>query len=231
MEILKWKTQLTCSYCSKILKHPIELPCDENICREHLFERDVVKQNRIKCEECNEEFQVKDNRFNSNKTLKKLVESQSYLSVKELSLKKELEDSLRKIFKFYEEFNQNKTMLESEVNDHFHEMRFQIDQHREELKKKIDDIALEMIDETQKNEAIYLNNLKEKLSLSFSSFSFDTSQSLTNELNQIEETFRDPNLLIQTIKEMQQKQEESLNEINIQINRNVQDKRRFKGNK
>jgi hypothetical protein len=139
------------------------------------------------------------------------------LSVKELSLKKELEESLRKIFKFYEEFQQNRTQLESEVNDHFQEMRFQIDQHREELKKIIDDIALEMIDETQKNEAVYLNNLKEKLSLRSSSFRFDTSQSLTNELNQIEETFRDPNLLIQTIKEMHQKQEESLNEIQFKL--------------
>jgi hypothetical protein len=28
---------------------------------------------------------------------------------------------------------------------HFQELRFQIDEHREELKNKIDDIALEMI--------------------------------------------------------------------------------------
>jgi hypothetical protein len=96
-------------------------------------------------------------------------------------------------------------------------MRFQIDQKREELKKKIDDIALAMIDETKKYEAIYLKNLKEKLFENFSS-SFDESQSIENELNQIEETFRDPNLLIKTIKQMQRKQEESLNEIQFKLN-------------
>jgi hypothetical protein len=36
-------------------------------------------------------------------------------------------------------------------------------------------------------------------------------------LNQIEETFRNPNLLIESIKEIQQKQEESLNEIQLKL--------------
>jgi hypothetical protein len=54
--MFKWKSQLTCSYCSKIYKHPIQLPCDDSICGEHLSERDVVKENKIKCKECNGEF-------------------------------------------------------------------------------------------------------------------------------------------------------------------------------
>ena len=70
-------------------------------------------------------------------------------------------------------------------------MRFQKDQQREELKKKIDDISLGMIDETKKYEAIYLKSLKEKLFENFSS-SFEQTQSLDNELNRIEETFRNP---------------------------------------
>jgi hypothetical protein len=57
-----------------------------------------------------------------------------------------------------------------------------------------------------------LKNLKEHFS------SFDDTQSLQIKLNKIEETFRNPNLLIQSIKEMQQKQEESLNEIQLKIN-------------
>jgi hypothetical protein len=73
-----------------------------------------------------------------------------------------------------------------------------------------------MIDETKKYEAIYLKNLKEKLLENFSS-SFE-SQSLGNELNQIEETFRDPYLLIETVKDMQQKQKESLNDIKMKLN-------------
>ncbi len=96
-------------------------------------------------------------------------------------------------------------------------MRFQIDEQREELKKKIDDISLGMIDETKKYEAIYLKNLKEKLFENFST-SFEQTQSLDNELNQIENIFRNPNLLIKTIREMQRKQKESLNEIQFKLN-------------
>ena len=51
--MLKLKSQLTCSHCSKIFRDPIELPCDDFICREHLSEKDVVKENKIKCKECN----------------------------------------------------------------------------------------------------------------------------------------------------------------------------------
>ena len=35
-------------YVRKKVKDPIELPCDDSICREHLKERDVVKANKYK---------------------------------------------------------------------------------------------------------------------------------------------------------------------------------------
>ena len=70
------------------------------------------------------------------------------------------------------------TKLESDVFDHFHQILFQIDQHREELKKRIDDIALAMIDEIKKKEAMYLNELKKRFP------PFDYSKSLENELNE-----------------------------------------------
>ena len=79
-----WKSHLTCSYCSQILKDPIYLPCNHSICRGHLSERDVVKENRIKCKKCNGEFQIKDNQFKSNEAISKLIESQSHLNDTEL---------------------------------------------------------------------------------------------------------------------------------------------------
>jgi hypothetical protein len=92
--MLKSKSQLTCSYCSRILRDPIELPCEDNICRQHLTENAVIKQNKIKCNKCNNEFGVKDNEFKSNEDLTQLIEGQSYLSGEELSLKKELEAAI-----------------------------------------------------------------------------------------------------------------------------------------
>ncbi len=42
------------------------------------------------------EFVVKDREFKSNETLTQLIENQSYLSYEEISLKQELEESIRK---------------------------------------------------------------------------------------------------------------------------------------
>jgi hypothetical protein len=213
MEMLKsQKSQLTCSYCSRIFKDPIDLPCGDSICLEHLLERDVRKQNKIKCKKCKKEFQVNPNEFKSNEALKKLVESQSHLSEDEISLKLELEESIKKFFEFYDEFSPKRTQLELDIFNHFQELRFQIDEHREELKKRIDDIALAIIDQTKIYEETFSKSLKEKFS------SFDDSQSLENEMNQIEELFRNPNLVIKSIKEMQRKQEESLKDIQLNLN-------------
>ena len=180
MEMLKSQiSKVTCSYCSKIYKDPIDLPCGDSICREHLHERNVVKHNKIKCKTCNDEFGVKNNDFKSNQTLKTLVEDHSYLSEDEINLKQELEDSIQKFFEFYDEFVQNKNKTESILFDHFQELRFQIDEYRERLKVKIDDIALEMIETIKKHEEIYLKTLKESFS------SFDDSQSLEKELRAV----------------------------------------------
>ena len=102
----KWKLNLTCSYCSKIYKEPFELPCKDNICRQHLSERDVIKENRLKCKECNAEFGVKNNEFKYNEAFAKLIESHSYLSEEEFRLKQELEEAIDKFFEFYDEFSQ-----------------------------------------------------------------------------------------------------------------------------
>jgi hypothetical protein len=107
-----------------------------------------------------------------------------------------------KFFEFYDEFYQNRTKLDMDVFNHFHELRFQIDEHQDRLKERIDDIGMKTIDETNKYEVMYLKNVKEKLS------SFDGMESLEDKFNDIEETFRDTKLLIESIKDMQQKQKE-----------------------
>jgi hypothetical protein len=157
MEMLKsQKSKLTCSFCSRIFKDPICRTYGDSICREHLKERDVVKQNKIKFKACSEEFGVKENHFKSNGDISKLIESQCYLNKEEMSLKHELEESIQKFFTFYDEFVQNRTNLDMDVYNHFDEIRFKIDEHRERIKEKIDDIALEMIDKVTKHEEKFL---------------------------------------------------------------------------
>ena len=212
--MLKLKPNWTCSYCSKIFKDPIDLPCGDTVCRQHLSERRVVKENRIECNKCKRDFVVKENQFKSNKTFNMFVEYVYHLFEKEKSLKRELEVSVRRFFEFYEEFIQNKSKLELDVFDYFREIRFQIDEHRERLKQQIDDISLGMINEANKQEETFTKNLKDV----FERSSFDDSKSLEDALADIEETYRDPNLLIQTIQDMQQKQHESLKDIQVKLN-------------
>jgi hypothetical protein len=88
----RWKSILTCSFCSKIFKDPIELPCSHNLCQEHLLEKDVVKQNKIKCGDCKQEFEVKDNEFKPKLLVKKLLHKIVYLSEEEVALKNKIED-------------------------------------------------------------------------------------------------------------------------------------------
>jgi hypothetical protein len=68
-----------------------------------------------------------------------------------------------------------------------------------------------MIDDTKKYEEMYLNELRKHFS------SFDDCKSLDDELNELEVTFRNPNLLIETIQAMQSKHDESLKEIQFKL--------------
>ncbi len=117
------------------------------------------------------------------------------------------------------------------VSNHFDHIRSQIDQHRDKLTNRIDCIALKIKDETKFYEQIYFKSIKE----SFSSFN-KSKGSLEDEMNQIEEIFRNPNILIESIKEKQQKQEEYLKEIQSKLNQmtkikdNLEAKNEFKPN-
>ena len=149
----RFKSSLACSYCTKIFKDPLELPCGHNLCKEHLTEKSVVKLNSIKCMECKQEFGVKDNGFKPNSCLKQQLDDHIYLSNRQFSLKNKIEDSIRQFFQMFEQFTSNKTTLDLDVHEHFQEIRFQLDEHREELKQKIDDIYMEMIQKTKTFEA------------------------------------------------------------------------------
>jgi hypothetical protein len=207
----KLKITLTCSYCSKIFKNPVELPCNHNVCKEHLIDKDVQKQNKIKCAECELEFQVKDNEFKSFELFNKLLDDQLYLSDEEMSLKQKIEESIQNFFQLYEEFLLGKNSLDLNCHNHFQELRFQIDEQRENLKAKIDEVALEMIDKTKQLEAKYL--------LSLNAISVETNKTLEIEIKETEEAFRNPALLIESIREIQRKQEDAVEMIKVNLDK------------
>jgi hypothetical protein len=221
----RWKSRLTCSHCSKIFKDPIELPCKHRLCKQHLTEKSVAQQNRIKCGECKQDFEIKDNDFKTIEILKELLEDFLFLSDEEFSLKTKIEDSIRQFFQIYEEFTLNKTKLDLDIHNHFQEIRFQLDEHREKLKEKIDDIYMEMIDKTKQFEATYLKSLEDKLEASLKSLK---TKSLEQCLKDTEESFRNPNLLIESIRDMQRQQDEAIVELKLKLEEQSQVKNELK---
>ena len=90
----KLKSSLTCSYCSKIYKDPIELPCQDLMCKEHLFNK-----SKIECSTCKQEFEIKGSDFKLNKSIQIMIEDLEYLGDEGIVLKKKLEESIRNFYK------------------------------------------------------------------------------------------------------------------------------------
>jgi hypothetical protein len=189
------------------------------LCNEHLTEKNVVKQNRIKCAECKQDFEVKEHDFKSIEILKEQIDDHVYLSDEEISLKKQIQDSIKTFFQMYEQFTLNKTRIDLDVHNHFTEIRFQLDEHREELKQKIDEIYMEMIEKTKKFEFVYLNSIEDQLEASLKSFE---TTSIEQSLKETEETFRNPNLLFESIREIQHLQEEAIAELKSKLDEQSQ---------
>jgi hypothetical protein len=209
---LKFVADLTCSCCMKIFKNPVILPCNDNLCAEHLKEPNVLKHNKIKCNVCNQEFNLKDNDLiRENKLAKSLIEKEVYLDEEESSLKKSLNQSFKTFSILCEQFQQTKNSFELDFHNHFQEVRRKIDLQREELKDKIDKVALQMIEQTKIIEAKYKIEQKQK----YDSVMFHKNKKSTKEqeFKDLEEKFRQPKLSLQSLKQLQVSQNVLISEI------------------
>ena len=204
------KVDLSCSYCSKIYKSPISLPCGDTICEEHLKEANVRKTNSIKCSVCQETFEIKENEMiRSNTAMQKLINNERFLSDEEKTLENSLKESLQNFFNLNEQLQKTKNSFDLDTHNHFVEMRRKIDVHREELKNKIDTISLTMIDQVKAIEASYANSLN----------GFRVEEiNMDLERHNLSEIFRDVNLSIDSLKQLQVKRDESISEIQFMLN-------------
>ena len=76
------KSKVTCFQCSKILNNPIELPCRDTICSNHLQDSNCIKENKIKCLKCNQTFSIRDNNnFHCNQMVKSFLDEFKFLSL------------------------------------------------------------------------------------------------------------------------------------------------------
>ena len=207
------KLDFSCSYCSKILSSPIHLPCFcDSICDEHLKESSVLKSKLIKCKTCHQEFDLHNTEFKSNAKFKSLINKEIYLSDEEKSLKKFLKDSIQNFFKIQEKLEQNKNDSMLVGHNHFLEIRRKIDLQREELKEEIDKISLAMIDQVKGMEALYVSQFENSLPR----IDFGT---LENEIENLNNKFREVNLPIDSIKQILLEREQSISKLNSKLER------------
>jgi hypothetical protein len=195
------------------------------VCEEHLTETNVVEQNKIECATFKNSFEINGETFKSVKPFKRLLDSQVYLSDEEINLKLKMKESLGVFFKIYEEFISNRNKVSLDCKNHFQEVRRHIDLTKEKLKENIDAIAMEMIDKTNEFEVSYLKSLNDNLDASLKMFE---KKSYDMELKEIDDEFRNPNLLIESIKQMQLKQQKDVAEIQIELNKMMQANRNLK---
>jgi hypothetical protein len=181
-------------------------------------------------QKCQNVFEVKGKEFSFNNIVKQLLDEEAYLTSEEKELTQKLNESIRLFHQMYDDLLLNKNSLDLECHTHFQEIRFQLDEHREKFKENIDDIYMEMIEQTKTFEASYLKSLNESLESKLKSFD---NKSLDEDLNEIEQAFRNPNVSIQEIELKQQKAIEDiqskLNEMN-QVKVNIKRTNEFKPN-
>ena len=94
------KVDYVCSYCPKIFKNPIIIPCFHTICEHHLQETNFLKNKLIKCKICKLDIDLTTYTIKPNKHAKILLEQESYLSEVGKSSKNSLEEDLKKLMEF-----------------------------------------------------------------------------------------------------------------------------------
>jgi len=91
-----------------------------------------------------------------SKAFENLLDDQVYLTNDEIFLKQHTGESIRMFYATYEQITLNKIKLYYDIS----RCRFKIDEHRVELKQKIDDTALDLIERTREYEASYLKAIR-----------------------------------------------------------------------
>ena len=187
------KSEMTCNICTLFLQDPISLPCHCVICHAHLSDGSVNKDGTIRCAKCNRHFDVPSEGFAANKMVQSILEKELHLSDEEKAIRNSIHELLSQLEALQKEIK-SKHITDVEVSgyDHFSELRLKIDIHREELKSKIDEIALKMIDQTKEKEKVY----KLKISEMFKEM---TGADIKTENETLLNEFRRPNLIIADI--------------------------------
>ena len=186
------KSELICNICKLILKDPVSLPCSHAVCIGHLRDG-TVKNGSIQCLKCEKDFDVPRSGFEANSALANLLANESHLNDEEKSIKCAIQGLIKQLEQLQGSINLKRDEMELANCNHFIEIRRQIDIQREELKAKIDEIALKLIAQVKERENAYNRQIKQTISGIVELDIHQMRQTLALE-------FRKSNLLIENVK-------------------------------
>ena len=199
---MNFKADLLCSICELVFSEPVSLPCGCTVCANHT--RHVAS---VTCAVCEHEFEVPTHGFQTNKCAKNILEKNGHLSDDEKALKLNIQGVIQRLETLVSSFKQSEADFELLCNDHFNELRRHVDIQREELKQKIDEIALNMIDQLKQHEIVY----RQKLCDDFAKIAQIDSRALNV---QLEEEFRKQSIALDRINAFKHEQEQTLDALN-----------------
>ena len=208
---MSFSSKFICNICKLVLSSkPISLPCSSIVCNEHLQDG-TAKDGLIRCLKCDQEFVVPQNGFPLHEMTSNMLKNDEHLNNVEKTLKQAIQELTLKLDQLLDEFKRKHSDLERKSFDHFSEIRRQINIQREELKVKIDEIAVKLIG--QVNEKEKAHNLKAKNSF----LEAITAVDIEKDRKRIVNGFRQPNMLITDITHFQYVQERKIKEVQSRI--------------
>ena len=190
---------LVCKICELVLHDPVTLPCLCVICKEHLYDGSA-KNGSVKCLKCGKCFAIPESEFPANEMATNILDNEFHLSEEEKALRKTFQDMIEQLKQLQSEVDKKQADLQMISFNKFSEIRLKIDILREEMKKKIDEIALKMIDEANEKEKAY----KLRINKSFRKIS---DKELKKSSRLFMDEYRKPDLILENLKRLMSEQE------------------------
>jgi hypothetical protein len=114
---------------------------------------------------CNAEFDAKKvlSESRPNKVAQRMLDAERHLSDEEKYLKHSLDDNIVNLHLLSDEFARFKLSLDAEFQHHFCEIKRKIETRRDELKAKIEEISVEMLNACLMFEVAYAHSFQRQI--------------------------------------------------------------------
>ena len=116
IRLTRTKKSYACFFCNKIINRPVKLPCDANICYDHIKH---LSESVFHCQSCQREHVVPEKGFEYNDELQEQIDSDIYLTKSECEQKKAINELFKNIADSFDDFNLKFNEFEYFNHEHF----------------------------------------------------------------------------------------------------------------